>query len=85
MEMVGTARNSLTINTMFWTSYLRAVDCPSVPDGLQESIVNKKTLTEREVHTAVKLLLPPDLALHANYEAHRAVCVFTHLWHIVYY
>ena len=36
----------------------------------------KKTLSSEEIQTAVQLLLPPDLAQHANLEASRAINKF---------
>ena len=36
----------------------------------------KKTLSSQDIHTAVKLLLPPELAEHANEDATRAILKF---------
>ncbi len=51
---------------------------PSFPSPLQLSRVNKKpTLTSREIQTAVRLVLPGELAKHAVSEGTKAVTKFT--------
>ena len=51
---------------------------PLSPLFLQLSRVNKKpTLTSREIQTAVRLVLPGELAKHAVSEGTKAVTKFT--------
>jgi histone H2B len=51
---------------------------PLLPLPLQLSRVNKKpTLTSREIQTAVRLVLPGELAKHAVSEGTKAVTKFT--------
>ena len=48
------------------------------PPSLQLSRVNKKpTMTSREIQTAVRLVLPGELAKHAVSEGTKAVTKFT--------
>ena len=51
---------------------------PSPPPAAQLARVNKKpTLTSREIQTAVRLVLPGELAKHAVSEGTKAVTKYT--------
>jgi hypothetical protein len=52
------------------------VPCPSYPRSLL-SYNKKSTLTSREIQTAVRLLLPGELAKHAVSEGTKAVTKYT--------
>lgn len=72
-DQFGISRNSMLIMNNFVNDVLEQIASEA---GKLASHGKKRTLGIREIQTAVKLLVPGELAKHANIEAMKAITMY---------
>lgn len=72
-DQFGISRHSMLIMNNFVNDVLEQIASEA---GRLASHSKKRTLGSREIQTAVKLLVPGELAKHANIEAMKAITMY---------